>query len=321
MELSVLRRGMLTTVQDLGRYGHRRDGVPSGGAMDSFALRVANLLVGNGDNAAGLECTLVGPKLLFSQPARVAVCGASFEGVPSWQPFQVKAGEQLDLGSCRHGARAYLAVRGGIETESLLGSRSTYVRGRWGGFEGRALREGDVLKVGDGVDKAGDEGNAGGHWRIDPRILPAYSASPTVRVIPGLSAADLAEEFFQSTFEVTPQSDRMGIRLRGPALAKKTVGEMLSRPVVPGTVQLPPDGSPVVLMADAQTIGGYPQIAHVITVDLPLVAQLRPGNHLRFTETTVEEAHRLTFARERALGLLHEGLAERFRSTGHSVGP
>lgn len=319
MELSIRRRGMFTTVQDLGRFGHRRDGVPSSGAMDSFALRVANLLVGNHENAAGLECTLVGPELVFSGAATVAVGGAAFDGVPSWQPFRVNAGERLDLGPCRNGARGYVAVSGGIDVEPLLGSRSTYVRGGWGGFEGRALREGDVLKIGAEPGLGSSSVDSKIHWRIDPRILPAYGPSPAIRVLRGIHDAEKLEAFFQRTFEVSPQSDRMGFRLQGETLPFITAAELLSLPVTPGTVQVPPDGHPVVLMADAQTIGGYPQIAHVIAMDLPLVAQLRPGNEIRFVETTVEEAHRLTFARERAIGMLREGLADKFGHAGNET--
>ena len=307
MEISVIRGGMLTTVQDLGRRGHRGVGVPLSGAMDVFALRVANLLVGNPEDAAALEFTLVGPELVFSTDALVAVGGAEFDGVAAWRPFVVRAGEHLKFGAARRGCRACLAVAGGLEIAPVLGSRSTYLRAGLGGFQGRALRDGDVLQAPD-VTRGFT-----GHWRIDGRILPAYSAVPTLRVVRGAQADEFGGVPYVSEFKVSPQSDRMGVRLAGTKLARIGSAELVSSAVAPGTVQVPPDGQPIVLMADAQTIGGYPQVAHVISVDLPLVAQLRPGDTLRFAEVTLEEAHKLALAREHVLAMLHEGLTQKLR--------
>lgn len=307
MEISVIRGGMLTTVQDLGRSGHRAAGVPLGGAMDSFALRVANLLVGNPENAAALECTLLGPELVFSADTVIALGGADFEGVAAWQPMAVHAGDRVKLGAARRGCRGYLAVAGGIEVPPMLGSRSTYLRGGFGGFQGRALRDGDTVTVPDVSRWMTD------HWRIDARILPAYLSAPTVRVVRGAQLDDFGAALFEAEFKILPQSDRMGIRLGGAKLARIGAVELVSSAVAPGTVQVPPDGQPIVLMADAQTIGGYPQAANVISVDLPLVAQLRPGDRVRFVEVPLEEAHRLALVREHVLAMLHEGLAQKLR--------
>lgn len=307
MEITVIRGGMLTTVQDLGRSGHRAAGVPLGGAMDPFALRVANLLVGNPEGAAALECTLLGPELVFSADTVIALGGADFDGLVAWQPLTVRAGERVKLGAARRGCRGYLAVAGGIEVPPVLGSRSTYLRGGFGGFQGRALRDGDVVTALDVSRWMTD------HWRIDARILPAYMSAPTVRVVRGAQMDDFGAAFFDAEFKILPQSDRMGIRLGGAKLARIGAVELVSSAVAPGTVQVPPDGQPIVLMADAQTIGGYPQAANVISVDLPLVAQLRPGDRVRFAEVPLEEAHRLALVREHVLAMLHEGLAQKLR--------
>jgi antagonist of KipI len=200
----------------------------------------------------------------------------------------------------------YLAVAGGFAIAPVLGSRSTFLRAEFGGLQGRALRDGDVLQAPEFARRII------GHWHLDERILPAYSTAPTVRVVSGAQAGAFQGELFSSEFKVSPQSDRMGVRLAGPALVRVGAGELVSATVVPGTIQVPPDGQPIVLMADAQTIGGYPQVAHVISVDLPLVAQLRPGDTVRFREVPLAEAHELAVSRERVLGMLREGLAEKF---------
>ena len=305
MEVKVDRAGMLTTVQDLGRPGHRSAGVPLSGAMDAFALRVANLLVGNPDNTAGLEFTLTGSELIFARDTLVATGGGDF-GIPRWQPVRVRAGAPVRFTGARSGCRGYLAVAGGFTVPRVLGSCSTYLRGEFGGWQGRALRDGDVLEAPD------SQRSAIGQWRLDERILPPYSAAPELRVVRGAHADEFGSGLFSTEFAVTPQSDRMGVRLTGAALVRTNGGEFRSAPVVPGTIQVPPDGQPIILMADAQTLGGYPQAAHVITVDLPLVAQLRPGDAARFREVPLAEAHELVLARERGLAMLREGLARKF---------
>ncbi|MDO8542750.1 MAG: 5-oxoprolinase subunit PxpB [Opitutaceae bacterium] len=303
--IQVLRAGMFTTVQDLGRTGHRAGGIAVGGAADAFALRVANLLVGNAETAAGLEFTLVGPEVVFLHDTVVAVGGAEFGGVPRWQPYAITAGTRVNFGAARSGCRGYLAIAGGIAVPPVLGSRSTHVRAGFGGLQGRPIREGDLIPVPDAVPRVM------GHWRIDERILPRYSNAPEVRVVAGAERRDFGPELCGPGFKASPQSDRMGLRLSGPMLARQTRRELLSSAVAPGTIQIPPDGQPIVLLADAQTIGGYPQAAHVISVDLPVVAQLRPGDTVRFREVALAEAHELALAREHALAMLREGLAQK----------
>jgi len=305
MAITVLRSGMLTTVQDLGRRGHRGAGVPLGGAMDAMALRVVNLLVGNGEDAAALEFTLTGPELVFTADTTIAMGGGDFGGVPRWQPVRVRAGERVKFGAARTGCRGYLAVAGGLDVPVVLGGRGTYLRAALGGLEGRALRDGDELRA------AAVSWEMAGRWQIDERILPSYSAAPTVRIVRGAQAGEFDGPLTTVGFKVTSKSDRMGVRLIGPEMVRRDARELVSATVAPGTVQVPPDGQPIVLMADAQTIGGYPQIAHVISVDLPLVAQLKPGDTLRFREVTLQAAHQLILDRARALALLREGLAQK----------
>jgi antagonist of KipI len=301
----VLRPGLFTTIQDLGRRGHRAEGVPLGGAADPFTLRLVNSLVGNPEDAAALEFTLIGPELRFQHETIVALGGADFSAMPRWRPLKLAAGTRLNFGPARSGCRGYLAVAGGAGVEPVLGSGSTYVRGRLGGFEGRALAAGDVVPVPIAPREIRD------HWRIDERILPRFSAHPIVRVLRGAQADEFGPEWLQAKFNVSSRSDRMGARLSGEAVSRATARELVSSPAAPGTIQVPPDGQPIVLLADAQTIGGYPQLGHVLSVDLPLVAQLRPGDTLQFQEVSLEAAQALIIARERTLALLREGLAQK----------
>ena len=307
MDVTVIRAGMQTTVQDLGRRGHLAEGVPLGGAADPFALRVANLLVGNPEGAPALEVTLTGPELEFQEAAWVAVCGARFEDVTAWRPVRVEKGARLKFGKRLQGCRAYLAVSGGFDVEPVMGGRGTFLAAGIGGFKGRSLRDGDVLTC---VPSALQPT---GHWSLDERMFPHYSREPSVRVIPGAHAAEFGDALYSGRFGITARSNRMGIRLDGPALRRMESGELLSTAVGPGTIQVPPDGNPIVLMADAQTLGGYPRVAHVAAVDIPLLAQLAPGDGVRFTRTTVAASHALSHAWEHDLALLRQGLAEKFR--------
>ena len=303
----VVRAGMQTTVQDLGRRGHRAAGVPLSGAMDPFALRVANLLVGNAENAAVLEFAVVGPEIEFSAETVVAVGGGDFGALPRWQPVRMAPGERVNFGATHSGCRGYLAIAGGFAVAPVLGSRSTYLSAALGGVDGRVLRDGDVLR------SPRLTRQVVGRWHIDERILPAYSAAPTVRIMRGAQADEFGDALCAGEFKVSPRSDRMGVRLEVAALVRSARGDLVSSAVAPGTIQVPPDGQPIILMADAQTIGGYPQAAHVIDVDLPLVAQLRPGDAVRFREVALAEAHGLAHDRELALARLREGLTGKVR--------
>ena len=278
--------------------------------MDDVALRIANLLVGNADSAAGLEITLDGPVLRLERDATIAIGGADLDArvgdamLPPWRAVHVPAGTELRFGEPRDGCRAYLAIAGGIDVPPVLGSRGTYVRAAIGGHEGRALRRGDVLPLGTAPAT-----------RVRPRRLaremqPAYG--DMVRLVAGPQLDALAPgaraRLFDAPFTVSARSDRMGFRLDGATLALSAPMELLSAGVAMGTVQLPPDGAPIVLMADRQTTGGYPRLGEVATVDLPSLAQRRPGDVVRFAEVSLAEAQRLYLARERALALLRVAL-------------
>lgn len=310
MEMRVLRAGIFSTVQDRGRPAFRNAGVPLSGAMDPFALRVGNLLVGNDENAAGVEVTLGGAEFLFPRGAVVAVTGASYEGVRGWKPLALDPGQSLRLGPCLRGARGYVAVRGGISVPLVLGSRSTYQRGGWGGHEGRRLQDGDLVPIEDAA--AGHVPAIMAAWSLRPE----YSDAPVLRVVAGAQSEWFGAALTSREFRVDPRSDRMGLRLAGEALAARGARELASSGVVPGTIQVPTDGQPIVLGADAQTIGGYPQAGHVAAVDLPLVAQLRPGDRVRFRTITLAEAQWLALQREHEIALLRAGLQARWEQAG-----
>ncbi|MGA3007171.1 MAG: biotin-dependent carboxyltransferase family protein, partial [Opitutaceae bacterium] len=265
--------------------------------------------------AAALEFALAGPRLKFSGDALVALCGGGFGDLPDWRLVRVRAGGELSLEKCRAGCRGYLAIAGGLDVPLVLGGCGTDLRGGFGGHEGRALTAGDVLKVRRGVLEAHTlRPDAALHHFVAPEIRPHYSRSPTVRVVRGAEAEDFSGEFFEQAFTIGARSDRMGIRLTGPTIERQAgLGDPISSPVAPGVIQVPPDGQPIVLMADAQTLGGYPKIARVISVDLPLLAQLRPGDTVHFADVPLDEARRLWLAREHALAILREGLAGKLR--------
>lgn len=277
--------------------------------MDRLAVRVANLLVGNDENAPVLEMTLVGPDLHFEADAVVALGGAPAGVLPVWQPVRVKAGETLGLAELRQGCRSYLAVAGGFVVREVMDSAATDLRARLGIFEGRALRAGDLLEW----RPAALDYRTWDRWRIGRDLLPPYSHAPTVRFVRGAQwgwfAAEAHQALSTGTYRLTQQADRMGLRLQGPRLALAEPREMSSEGVGFGSIQVPPDGQPIVLMAERQTIGGYPKIGDVISVDLPRLAQLRPGDTLRFEEIGLDGATSLYLANEKALGRLREGLA------------
>lgn len=300
----VLRSGLLTTVQDLGRWGSQALGVPVGGPMDSFAHRLANALVGNGADAATLEVTLLGPELRAERALVAAVAGAEFELTVDGRPvghqtaFSLAPGEVLRFGARHGGSRAYLAVAGGIDTPPVLGSRSTHLVSRMGGLAGRALGGGDVLPV--GTARPGAVPPPG---RRFTRLPPAGRASLRVMLGPQDSwfSRQSIDALLGGTYGVSTRSNRMGFRLDGPALAVLRQDEPLSEPVPFGAIQVPAGGSPILLMADRQTAGGYPKIATVIAADWPVAGQLGPGDEMTFTACTRAEARAALLAREREL--------------------
>lgn len=309
MEMRIARAGLFTTVQDLGRPALRHAGVPLGGAMDRFAARVANLLVGNDEGAAVLEVTLGGLEAIFPEGGVVAVTGAEYESAAGWKPIGVPAGGSLKLGACKKGFRGYIAVRGGVAVPQVLGSRSTYLRGSWGGWEGRRLQDGTELAIGEHGPVPADKVPAiSASWTM----FPAYSSAATVRAVAGAHSDWFGDAFPGSTFQVGNQSDRMGLRLTGATLVVKGVKELSSIGAAPGTVQVPPDGHPIVLGADAQTVGGYPQAAHVVQADQPIIAQLRPGDRVKFKLITLAEAQWLMLRQERDLHVFRAGIRSRW---------
>ncbi len=329
MSLAIMKPGWLTTVQDLGRTGLQQYGVIAGGAMDPLALRVANLLVGNEEGDAALEITMIGPDIRFESACLIAVCGgdlsAACDGtpIPLWRPVYVRQGARLTFGAARKGCRAYVAVAGGVDVPPRLNSRSTYLRAGIGGFQGRPLRQGDRLALRPASPQsrramraleraAGDSPYATSAWSVSCELVPKYRPDPVVRVTAGteLGLFDEASvrRFFGEGFRVLPQSDRMGYRLSGGGLTLKEPVEMISAAVTFGTVQAPMEGGPIVLMADRQTTGGYPRIAQVISVDLPLLAQLNLGDRVRFRPVGLEEAQRQYMLREISLVMLRKGL-------------
>lgn len=291
---TILDPGALTTVQDAGRIGWGRYGIPPSGPMDPVAFVAANRLVGNPANAAGLEITLTGPSLRAWRDCLVAVCGADFElwagklAVPMGHAIYVRAGYTLRFGRRHNGARAYLAVDGGIDVPAYLGSRATYLKGGFGGLEGRALRPGDQLPLG---NRRGSSPIIGaGVCR--PTVSP--TKNPTLRAVIGPQAdhfsTETIESFFGNGYTVTASADRMGIRLQGARLHHIREAGIISDGIVTGCVQIPPNGQPIAMMVDHQTIGGYPKIATVIRADLPLLAQCLPGDEVRFARVTLNEA-------------------------------
>lgn len=299
--IEILRPGALASVQDLGRPGFRRFGVGTAGALDTVALTIGNRLLGNAAGDAAIEFTLGRAAVRFHADMRVALsgadCKANLDGVPvwSWHAFDVRRGETLTLSAAQGGTRSYLCVAGGLGVAPVMGSRSTDLKAGFGGLAGRALREGDRLAAGrpgvaDDSDWLGVQAPA---WALPVKKLG--DAVP-VRMLPGIEYDDFEpaarDALWQSEWTVTPNSNRMGLRLQGPALAREPAraADLLSHGVLPGVVQVPPAGQPIVLMADAQTTGGYPKIGVVIGADLWRLAQVPLGAPVRFVRVTLEQA-------------------------------
>lgn len=312
--IEILEPGLLTTVQDLGRFGYQRLGLPAAGAMDPYALMAANLLVGNSQGVAGLEITMLGPKLLFHAPCVVAVTGADLapridgQEVQGWRPHLVRSGSVLEFGGRRSGARSYLAVSGGIALPPWLGSRSTYLMAAVGGLEGRALRQGDRLPMGSSA--ASILGLS--RLELPSHLRPSYSPHPRVRVILGPHADRFTDQgiadFLSGDYDVTSTSNRMGYRLNGPTIAHTRGPDLISCGIPLGGIQVPGNGQPIILMADHQTTGGYTMIATVIQADIPLVAQCLPGENVSFQSVGLEEARE---SYRSLLGGLHDAVATR----------
>jgi len=293
--IRILDAGPQTTVQDLGRTGQMRYGIPPSGPVDRFAFVLANRLVGNPDTAAALECTLMGPRFEVTASGAIAVTGADMpvtvngQAATGWTTIAVKAGDVVKLGPARTGVRSYIGFAGGLDVPLVLGSRSTYLRGRVGGLQGRALRKGDELAV-----------LASGPVtprRVARDAIPDYTIEPTVRAVLGPQADRFTEDglraLFGGRYEVLPQSDRMGSRLRGARIEHTRGHDIISDGIALGSIQVPGDGQPIVLLVDRQSTGGYTKVATICSSDIWRVGQARPGQSLRFQAVPVDEAHRL----------------------------
>ncbi|THV12648.1 5-oxoprolinase subunit C family protein [Rhizobium rhizophilum] len=323
MAIKVLHPGLATSIQDLGRPGYFHLGIPLGGAMDRLALKAANLLVGNDEGAAGLEAVFIGPKLEFETDAMVAVTGAEMpikvdgEEKPGWTAFRVKAGQVLTFDYLKTGARVYIAISGGIDVPLALGSRSTYAIGALGGLNGRPLADGDALPIGEA--RGGIEGKS------IPEALRRKPGMPAeLRVLPGLYWHRITEEagrnFFEDTWKVAPEADRMGYRFRGgrkldfveripPFGAGSDPSNIVDSCYPYGSIQVPGGTEPIILHRDAVSGGGYFMLGTVISADMDLIGQLQPHTPTRFVQVTMEEALAARKARHAALARLREAMA------------
>ncbi len=320
MNLTVTRAGFLASIQDLGRIGHRQFGVSTGGALDFHAMRIANLLVGNDESAAGLEITQGNVRIRFEDERIISWCGGDYEvrvasySISAGHSALVLAGDKLSISGPQQGCRGWLAISGGIAVPSVLGSRSTDLRGNFGGLDGRALRDGDALPLGKNAERTkvwmeNLRTQRIGMWSAPKPWSQTVFANPVLRVVRGTDWNPTHHALTSETFMVLPDSDRMGVRLTGPELRRTDDVDLVSEAVAPGTMQVPPSGKPILLLGDCQTIGGYPKIAHVITVDLSVAAQLRASDHVRFSEVSINNAHRLLVQRERELERFRIGLS------------
>ncbi len=293
--IHVREPGLCTTVQDLGREGFGPLGVSPSGAADAASLRMGNQLVGNAQGEAGLEMILFGGTFVFPDGAVIALAGsdfgASLDGKPIelWNRFEARAGQILRLGPTKSGARCYLCVLGGIEVELFLGSASTHILSGLGGHEGRALQKGDVLKIGTHRWKMASDWAANfrkHEWALSDKVLDVLQPRKVLRVTNGPQSDWFSEEakkiFYESTYRVAEESNRMGIRLQGPAIPAPAGGEMISEGVALGAVQVPEGGQPIILFVEQQTTGGYPKIANVVSADFHSLGQLRPRDEIRF---------------------------------------
>ena len=303
--LEVEAPGFLTTVQDLGRFGAQALGVPVSGALDPLSLRLANALVGNPDGTAGLEIRMIGPKLkVHGGPARVAlvgteasllVTGAEAFPVPSAQSVTVAPGDTLQVGSIADTGVCYLSIAGGFHADTHFSSQATYIPAKLGGIAGRALEEGDLLKLTE------QDSTASGEMRLTKD--PTGAAPGKIRVVLGPQAdrftPSAIDEFLRGEYVVQPTSSRMGLRLAGPKLSFRSGHNIPSDGIVTGSIQVPGDGQPIILLADRQTTGGYPKVATVVSADLPRLGRLRPGDEIRFTAIDVADAIKLRRSLER----------------------
>lgn len=320
MSIVVIKPGMLSSFQDAGRHGHQPLGISVVGAMDQRAHQLANILVGNDARTASLEITLTGPTLQFKKPCCIALSGADLSATLNGQPVAMnrpiiaRPKDELSFGPRKHGTRCYLAVHGGFALAPVLGSTSTYLRSHFGGWHGRALQKGDEIPFAHPLKNKGLENLAMELWAIKIYLPSAIadSSRQRIRIIKSALWNEFTPEscvaLLTETFKVSPDSERMGYRLSGTPILMSKPRQLLSEATTFGTIQVPAGGQPIILMADRQTTGGYPKMAYVATVDLPLLAQCAPGDALQFEAITLERAQELDAARERAWQALAQTL-------------
>lgn len=317
MGIRVIKPGLLTTLQDLGRYGYQKSGMVVSGAMDTLALRIGNLLLGNPVQEAGIECTLTGPLIVLEEDQLIAITGGNLspqvDGMPveMWRPLYLHKGSTLSFGKAVSGCRTYICVYGGFDVPEVLSSKSTYLRAGIGGWEGRALRANDLIPF----KKAYQGPLRKTGWSAGRNIYPDLSIR-NIRIIKGPEfdqfTGQSIHEFLNGSFSISKEADRMGYRLEGPSLQRKTAKELLSAAVTFGTIQVPRQGAPIILMADHQTTGGYPRIAQVISADLTLLAQMPPGQEISFELINLVQAQALLLARGQQINQLAQTITLKY---------
>ncbi|WP_320046664.1 biotin-dependent carboxyltransferase family protein [uncultured Ilyobacter sp.] len=295
-QFEILNPGPLTLIQDFGRYGYQKSGVPVSGAMDSFSYKISNILLGNNEDEGVLEFTMLGPKIKFGSKCTVAITGGDsspkLNGNPVslWETIRIKPQDELSFGIMSTGCRGYISFAGGIDVPRVMGSRSTYIKGKIGGLEGRQLKAGDILKLKNAESFSVPK-------KLPEKYIPLYSNHYELSVILGPQDDYFTsigiDTFFSSKYTVTNGCDRMGIRLEGEKIEHVSGGDILSDGIVPGSIQIPGQGKPIIMMADCQTTGGYTKIATVISSDLKKLAQAKPGDSLSFKKVTVEHGQKI----------------------------
>lgn len=319
MSIRVIDGGLLTSIQDLGRYGYQKHGVVVSGAMDSYSMKLANIIVGNDANEAVLEITMVGPVLNLEKGNLISITGADIsptidgKKVPMGKPVYINEDCVLKFGKCVSGCRAYLSVAGGFDVSTVMDSKSTYLRAKLGGMDGRNLKKDDVLNINEKSELSLNiikkikeiskkEIFNAARWHIK-NYIEENSKAIIIRIFEDRQTSYLTKDslanFFNSSFVIDTKSDRMGYRLNGPKIELKEKIEMISGEVSFGTIQLPPDGNPIILLADRATAGGYPKIAHVAAYDLHKLVQLKASDNIRFEKITLKEAEKLYIKREK----------------------
>lgn len=320
--IKIIHPGFLTSVQDQGRYGYQQFGVPVSGMMDGYAYRVANILVGNDEGEGVLEVTMVGPQIVFQNHMVIAITGGNLSpringiDIAMWQSMEVKEGDILTFQGLKSGCRSYIAFAGGIDVPVVMGSKSTYAKGKIGGHEGRTLKSGDVLKIGMPTEALHTLKGR----RVPAKYIPQYTDDFVVRVVLGpqdsFFTAKGIETFLSNKYVVTNECDRMGFRLDGEAIEHVGGGDIISDGIAFGAIQIPGHGKPIIMMADRQTTGGYTKIANVISTDLYKIAQAKPGDSIGFQAVTIQEAQRaLQELEERMLDIKRNCVARTMMGT------